>query len=127
MTRVTIDLPPEIYAQLQREAQRRGADEQMLAQELLTNQLRATTPDAVPLALEMAPQIRALVATMHPDDLIAPGTATAEAVVALLRSWTAADAEDDDAGAEPWEDVMRAIDAHRTSARPHFPDLEPSA
>jgi hypothetical protein len=117
MTTLTIDLAPELYERLRVEAQRQGKAAQLLAEELLAGQLRPTEPDEVPLYVQMQPQIHALVATMNPADLIVPGNATPEATIALLRSWTAADSADDDADAESWEDVMRSIDANRSSDR----------
>jgi len=70
------------------------------------------------------PQIRALLATMNADALTVPGKSPPSEAIALLRSWTDADAEDDDEGTETWEDVMRSIDANRTSYRKLFPELE---
>ncbi|GEM_PF-1554059 len=124
MTSLTIELSPDMYARLRAEAQRQGKAEQMLAQELLAGQLLSVNQVEVPLYVQMLPQIRALVATMNPDDLIVPGKALPEEAIALLRSWTAADSEGDDADAESWEAVLRSIDANRTSYRKLFPHLE---
>jgi hypothetical protein len=126
MTRLTIELTPDIYVRLQAEAQRQGRAEQDVAQELLTRQL-ATAQSEMPLYVSMLPRIRALVAGMNPGDFSVPGTATPEEAIALLRSWSEHDAttaDDDEAGVGTWEDVMRAIDANRTSYRKLFPDLE---
>jgi hypothetical protein len=128
MTSVTIDLPPEIYERLRAEAERLGKAEPMLAQEILMGQLLAAAPIEVPLYLSMLPQIRALVATMNPEDFNVSGNATPDETIAVLRSWTEAEREDeDDEGGESWEDVLRSIDANRTSYRKHFPDLEEPA
>jgi len=124
MTSLTIELSPDLYAQLQREAQRQGKDERLLAQELLAGQLHAAAPVEIPLYVQMMPQIRALLATMNADALTVPGKSPPSEAIALLRSWTDADAEDDDEGTETWEDVMRSIDANRTSYRKLFPELE---
>ncbi|WP_129675877.1 hypothetical protein [Candidatus Chloroploca sp. Khr17] len=124
MTSLTIELPPDLYERLRTEAQRQGKAENLLAQELLTGQLRATPSREVPLYVHMLPQIRALVATMNVDDLIVPGKGSPEEAIALLRSWSEAETEDDDEDTESWEDVMRSIDANRTSYRKLFPDLE---
>jgi len=124
MTSLTIELSPDLYAQLQREAQRQGKDERLLAQELLAGQLHAAAPVEIPLYVQMMPQIRALLATMNADTLTVPGKSPPSEAIALLRSWTDADAEDDDEGTETWEDVMRSIDANRTSYRKLFPELE---
>ncbi len=96
----------------------------MLAQEMLTDQLRSAAHGEVPLYVHMLPQIRALAATMNLADFIVPGTATPEEAIALLRSWSEEGADEDDEGTESWEDVLRSIDANRTSYRKLFPDLE---
>jgi hypothetical protein len=124
MTYLTIELPPDLYERLRTEAQRQGKAENLLAQEMLTGQLRSTAPREVPLYVHMLPQIRALVATMNIDDFIVPGNSSPEEAIALLRSWSEAEAEDDDEDTESWEDVMRSIDANRTSYRKFFPNLE---
>lgn len=73
MTSLQIELPPELYARLQDEAQRQGKAEKLLAEELLADQLRSTTALEVPLYVHMMPHIRALVTTMNIDDFTVPG------------------------------------------------------
>lgn len=130
MTSVTIDLPPAIYERLRAEAERLGFTEPLLAQEILTGQLLSAAPIEVPLYVSMLPQIRALVATTNPDDFIVPGNATPDEIIALLQSWDEQDAAEQDEAEEGegmWEDVLRSIDANRTSYRKLFPDLEKPA
>lgn len=124
MTSLQIELPPELYARLQYEAQRQGKAEKLLAEELLSDQLLSTTSLEAPLYVRMMPQIRALVAMMNVDDFMVPGDGSPEEAIALLRSWSEAETEDDDEGTESWEDVLRSIDANRTSDRKLFPNLE---
>lgn len=125
MTTLTIDLPPDLYDRLRAEAQRQGKAEQDVAQALLAEHL--TTPPAdVPLYRHLLPQIQTLVATMNVADFMVPGSATPDETIALLRSWTTEASANDDEDAESWEEVLRAIDAHRTSSRKLFPELEPS-
>lgn len=126
MTSLQIELPPELYARLQDEAQRQGKAEKLLAEELLADQLRSTTALEVPLYVHMMPHIRALVTTMNIDDFTVPGDGSPDEAIALLRLWSAAETEDDDEGTESWEDVLRSIDASRTSNRKLFPGLEQS-
>ncbi len=124
MTSLQIDLSPELYARLQYEAQRQGKAEKLLAQELLAGQLLSTTSPDMPLYVRMMPQIRALVATMNVDEFTVPGNGSHEDAIALLRSWSEVETEDDDEGTESWEDVLRSIDANRSSDRKLFPNLE---
>ena len=114
MTSLQIDLSPELYARLQYEAQRQGKAEKLLAQELLAGQLLSTTSPDMPLYVRMMPQIRALVATMNVDEFTVPGNGSHEDAIALLRSWSEVETEDDDEGTESWEDVLRSIDANHT-------------
>lgn len=94
MTSLTIELPPDIYRSLSTEAQRQGKPAQLLA--------TATTPSD------------------HAPDPAAPATA-----IALLQSWTTATKGEEDAeDAGNWEDILRAIDANRSSSRKLFPHLE---
>lgn len=125
MTNVTIELSPELYERLQREAQRQGKAEQTLAQEIVTGQLLAATHVDIPLYVQMLPRIRALVADKPPEQFVVAGTATPQEVSALLQSWETEALDATDAQDESWEDVLRAIDAHRFSSRKLFPELEP--
>jgi hypothetical protein len=124
MTSLQIELSPDVYARLQYEAQRQGKAEKLLAQELLAGQLLSTTASDMPLYVRLMPQIRALVATMNVDDFTVPGDGSPEGTIALLRSWSEGETEDDDEGTESWEDVLRSIDANRSSDRKLFPNLE---
>lgn len=124
MTSLQIELSPDVYARLQYEAQRQGKAEKLLAQELLAGQLLSTTSPDMPLYVRMMPQIRALVATMNVDEFTVPGDGSPEDAIALLRSWSEVETEDDDEGTESWEDVLRSIDANRSSDRKLFPNLE---
>ena len=124
MTSLQIELSPDVYARLQYEAQRQGKAEKLLAQELLAGQLLSTTSPDMPLYVRMMPQIRALVATMNVDEFTVPGNGSHEDAIALLRSWSEVETEDDDEGTESWEDVLRSIDANRSSDRKLFPNLE---
>ena len=56
MTNLTIELAPELYERLQREARRQGKAEQTLAQELLVGQLLAAPPIDEPLYVRLLPQ-----------------------------------------------------------------------
>lgn len=125
MTTLTIDLPPDLYDRLRAEAQRQGKAEQDVAQALLAEHL--TTPPAdVPLYLALAPNVQALLATMTEADMLVPPQGTPDAS-RLFQSWNAEDAAsaiDEDEGEGTWDDVLRTIDAHRTSARKLFPELD---
>ncbi|MFP4440663.1 MAG: hypothetical protein ACLFVO_25795 [Chloroflexaceae bacterium] len=126
MTTLTIELTPELYAQLQHEAQRQGKAETEIAQEWLAERLtppmQATEPLTYP---ELAPDVRALLATMTDADMIVPPQGTPEDTIRLFQSWNEADmADSEDEGEETWEDILRAIDANRTSYRKLFPDLD---
>jgi len=90
-----IELPPDVYARLQDEAQRQGKAAHELAQELLTFHLAALPEPEQPLYLALAPEIQALVATMNIDTFIVPGDGSPEDAIALLRSWSEAETEDD--------------------------------
>lgn len=122
MTTLTIELPPEVYRRLHAEAQRQGKAEQLLVEEILAGQLLSETDTEVPLYISMLPQIRAIAAKVNIDDLVSPGNASPEETIALLRSWSEEEADEDE-DAESWEDVLRSIDANRTSYRKLFPDL----
>ncbi len=124
MTSLTIELAPEVYERLRAEARRQGKTERQLALELLTGQLLAAAEAEAPLYARMMPHIRALAATMDPAAFVVPGAATPQEAAALLRSWSEEDAATDEEGAESWEDVLRSIDANRTSYRKLFPHLE---
>ena len=126
MTNLTIELAPDLYERLQHEAQRQGKAEQTLAQELLAERL--TTPTREPERLtypELAPEVRILLATMTDADMIVPPQGTPEDAIRLLQSWNEEDlASSEEEGEGTWEDVLRAIDANRTSYRKLFPDLD---
>jgi len=125
MTTLNLDLPPDVYERLRQEAARQGKPEPAVAQALLTERLRA--PDDAdsqpPLALQMAATIQALLAGKTLEDVDQPPQGTPEEAIALLRSWAESDTDDEDG--ESWEEVLRAIDSHRSSDRKLFPDLEP--
>ncbi len=125
MASLTIELTTEAFERLRAEAQRQGKAEAALAQELLTGQLLSAGQEDVPLYLRLKSRIHELVASINPDAFIIPGKASREEAIALLRSWTEEDAAEDE-GDMPWEDVLRSIDAHRTSYRKLFPYLEQS-
>ena len=126
MTTLTIELPPELYGRLQREAQRQGRAEHELAQALLTEQLTKPTAESEPLGYPaLAPEVQALLATMTDADMIVPPQGTPEDAIRLLQSWNEEDrAGEEEEGDGTWEDVLRAIDANRTSYRKLFPDLD---
>ncbi len=109
-----IELSPELYARLQDEAQRQGKAAHELAQEMLTFQLTSLPELEQPLYLALAPEVQALLATMNIDTFIVPGDGSPEDTIALLRSWSEVETEDDDEGTESWEDVLRSIDANHT-------------
>ena len=126
MTSLQIELPPDVYARLQDEAQRQGKAAHELAQEMLIFQLTSALPEPEqPLYLALAPKVQALVATMNIDNFIVPGDGSPEDAIALLRSWSEAETDDDE-DMESWEDVLRSIDANRSSDRKLFPNLGPS-
>ena len=124
MTTLTLDLPPDVYERLRQEAARQGKPEQAVAQALLTERLRSPgdADSEPPLAAQMAATIRALIAGKTLEDFDQPPQGTPEEAIALLRSWAETDADDE--GDESWEEVLRAIDTHRSSDRKLFPDLE---
>ena len=128
MTSLQIDLSPDVYARLKYEAQRQGKAEKLLAQELLTDQLRVAPSDPPqPLALTLAPEVQALLATMTDADMIVASHGTREDAIRLLHAWNAEDAaraDEEEEGDGTWEDVLRSIDANRTSYRKLFPDLD---
>ncbi|WP_129629454.1 hypothetical protein [Candidatus Oscillochloris fontis] len=126
MNTITISLSPELYARLHTEAQRQGKAENLLAQEMLADQLQTIVLQEIPLYVQIMPHIRALAATMNMDDFMVPGDVSPDRAITLLRSWSAAEIVDNDEDTESWEDVMRSIDAHRTSYRKLFPHLEQS-
>jgi hypothetical protein len=126
MTSLTIELPPEVYERLHIEAQQQGKAEHLLVEEILAGQLLSDAAPGVPLYLVLSQQIRAISARVPIDDLVFPGDASPEETIALLRSWSEEETEEDE-DAESWEDVLRSIDAHRTSYRKLFPDLEEPA
>jgi hypothetical protein len=119
MTTLTIELPPEIYDRLRAEAQRQGKQEQDVVQTMLAEQLIAeTSVSPPPLYPALAPDVRALLATMTDADMIVPPRGTPEDAIRLLQSWNAEDAAEEDAeeeGEGTWEDVLRSIDANRMS------------
>lgn len=122
MTSLTIELPSDIYTVLRAEARRQGKPEQMLAQELLTAHL---STDSRPISLALAPEVQALLATMSDADLLVPPQGTPADAIQLLQSWTAEDSTSmAEEGEGTWEDVLRAIDANRTSDRPLFAHLD---
>lgn len=126
MTTLTIELTPEVYTRLRAEAQRQHKAEHEVAQEMLTDQLLTAPPEpAPPLYLALAPQVQALLATMTEADMIVPPRGTPEDAIRLLQSWDEEDADaEEEEGEGTWEDVLRAIDAHRSSYRKLFPDLD---
>jgi hypothetical protein len=126
MTTLTLDLPPDVYERLRQEAARQGKAERVLAQALLTERLRSPgdADSEPPLAAQMAATIHALIAGKTLEDFDQPPQSTPEEAIALLQSWAETDADDE--GDESWEEVLRAIDTHRSSNRKLFPDLEPS-
>ena len=125
MTTLTIELTPEMYARLQHAAQRQGKAEAEIAREWLAERLTAPMQDTAPLTYpELAPDVRALLATMTDADMIVPPQGTPEDTIRLFQSWNEEDMADNEEGEEPWEDVLRAIDANRTSYRKLFPDLD---
>ena len=125
MTTLTLDLPPDVYERLRQEAVRQGKPERAVAQALLTERLRAPgdADSQPPLAVQMAATIQALLVGKTLEDFDQPPQGTPEEAIALLRSWAKSDADDE--GGESWEEVLRAIDSHRSSDRKLFPDLEP--
>lgn len=123
MASLTIELTTEAFERLRAEAQRQGKAEAALAQELLTSQLLSAGQEDAPLYLRLKSRVHELTASINPDEFIIPGKASCEEAIALLRSWTEEDAAEDE-GDTPWEDVLRSIDAHRTSSRKLFPYLE---
>jgi hypothetical protein len=126
MTILTLDLPPDVYERLRQEAARQGKPERVVAQALLTERLSPGQLDSEPpLAAQMAETIQALVAGKTLEDFDQPPQGTPEEAIALLRSWAETDADDE--GDESWEEVLRAIDTHRSSDRKLFADLEPYA
>ena len=127
MTTLTLDLPPDVYERLRQEAARQGKPEPAVAQALLTERLRSPgqADSEPPLAAQMAATIQALLAGKTLEDFDQPPQGTPEEAIALLRSWAETDADDE--GDETWEEVLRAIDTHRSSDRKLFPDLEPHA
>jgi hypothetical protein len=124
MTNLTIELPPLLYERLRQEAERQGKPAQTVAQELLSERLSldGDASAAPPLAMQMADEIRALIAGKPTTDFEHPPQGAAADAIALVRLW--AEEEQDDEGDESWEDVLRSIDAHRTSNRKLFHDLE---
>ena len=124
MTQLVIDLAPEQYAQLQREARRQGKTEQLLATELLVGQLRGASLDMVPLYIQMMPSIQALAGTMQPTAFSVPGVVGSAAPTALMQTADDEDIADDQDDVAAWEDMLRAIDANRPSYRKLFPHLE---
>jgi hypothetical protein len=123
MTTLTIELTPEVYSRLHAEAQRQGKAEQLLVEEILADQLFSEADTEVPLYIAMSEQIRAIASRVNIDDLDFPGDASPEEAIALIRSWSEEETEEDE-DAESWEDVLRSIDANRTSYRKLFPELE---
>jgi hypothetical protein len=123
MTILTLDLPPDVYERLRQEAARQGKPERAVAQALLTERLRSPgdAESQPPLAAQMA----ALLAGKTLEDFDQPPQGTPQEAITLLRSWAETDADDE--GDESWEEVLRAIDTHRSSDRKLFPDLEPDA
>ena len=129
MTSLTIDLTPELYAQLQREAQRQGRAAPELARSVLTAHLAHATP-AQPAYPELTSEVRRRLAAMRDTDMIVPPQGTPADASRLLASWDAIDAaaaDEAEEGEGTWEDVLRAIDANRFSTRKLFPDLEQPA
>ena len=124
MTTLTLDLPPDVYERLRQEAARQGKPERAVAQALLTERLRSPgEPDSEPpLVVQMAGTIEALLAGKTLEDFDQPPQGTPQEAIALLRSWAETDADDE--GDESWEEVLRAIDTHRSSDRKLFPNLE---
>ena len=129
MTSLTIDLPSELYAQLQREAQRQGQAAPELARSVLTAHL-AHAISAQPDYPELTPEVRRRLAAMRDTALFVPPQGTPADASRLFASWDAIDAaaaDEPEEGEGTWEDVLRAIDANRFSTRKLFPDLEQSA
>jgi hypothetical protein len=128
MTSLTITLAPDIYERLCAVAQRQGKAEHEMAQELLVGQLLSATPEpAQPLYLALAPEVQALLATMTDTDMIVPPQGTPEDAIRLLQAWSEEDAagvDEEEEGEGSWDDVLRSIDANRTSYRKLFPDLD---
>jgi hypothetical protein len=129
MTSLTITLTPEVYAQLQREAERHGKAEQEIAQELLAQQLADSADQVVTTTYpELAPDVRSMLATMTDADMIVAPQQTPDRVGQLFAQWNAEDAEgNDEDGEESWDAVLRAIDTHRASPRKLFPQLHESS
>jgi hypothetical protein len=124
MTTLTLDLPPDVYERLRQEATRQGKPERLVAQALLTERLQSPgeADSEPPLATQMAAMIQGLLAGKTLEDFDQPPHGTPQEAIAMLRSWAETDAEDD--GGESWEEVLRAIDTHRSSDRKLFADLE---
>lgn len=126
MTQLTIDLAPELFAQLQIEAQRQGKGAPELARSVLTAHLAHATP-AQPAYPALTPEVRELLASMRDDEMIVPPQGAPAAASQLLDTWSAIDAaaaDEPEEGEGTWEDVLRAIDANRVSTRKLFPELE---
>lgn len=126
MTSLTIELTAELYERLQHEAQRQGKAEQEVAQELLAERLAPPAHAYEQLKYpELAPEVRSLLATMTDADMIVPPQGTPEDAIRRLQAWTEEDlASNAEEGEGTWEDVLRAIDAHRSSYRKLFSDLD---
>ena len=126
MTTLMLELPPHLYEQLRQEAERQGKPAQTVVQELLAERLSAAPPaPPPPLVMELAPDVRALLARMSPDELMVPPQGTPEDAIRLLQSWNEEDAAavEEEEG-ESWEDVLRSLDANRGSYRRLFPELD---
>jgi hypothetical protein len=121
MTMISLyDAVLTLVRQLSPEDQRRLVAE--VAQPLaVTNE---DAPEITAETLITTPEIRAMVAKMRPEELIRPPQGTIEDAVAMLRSWNEEDAEGDDDEGESWDEVLRSIDANRSSYRRLFPDLD---
>ncbi|PDW02049.1 hypothetical protein [Candidatus Viridilinea mediisalina] len=131
MTSLQIELPSDLYARLQSEAQRQGKAERKVVEEWLVAHLTRSTTEPVvstSISIHLAPEVADLLKNMTDADMIVPPKGTPEDAIRLLEAWNEedtarADDEDDD-GDGTWDDVLRAIDANRHSSRKLFPELE---
>jgi hypothetical protein len=123
MTNLTIELPPPLYERLRQEAERQGKPAQEIAETWLAERLQEST-SATPLYLDLAPEVRELLAQMSPGELLVPPQGTPEDAIRLLQSWNEEDAAGEEEEGESWDDVLRSLDANRGSYRRLFPELD---
>lgn len=125
MTMITIDLTPDMYERLQREAQKRGQHEQATAEAILTRQLLAGDAESQqPLVVYLLPLIRSLVSDKPLALFEVEGTRHNGSQ--LQDVFDDSEAEDEEDGSESWDMILQAIDVHRSSNRPLFTMLEPT-